>query len=105
MIKKVCISLLVIAFSIYNCSGALAQSRSATFRVSCTVAPILEVSTAPHRVQNPPLTPVAISPNLEIKTADNAVAVRTNLGENYTFSETLLNRPEGRLKLYSVTAL
>ena len=76
--------LIFLAFTASMATPVFAESRSATVRISCTILPMLEVS-AP-------------------KLADPIVG--TNLGKtSYQVSQTLVQRPEGLLKLYSVTAL
>lgn len=42
---------------------------------------------------------------LELNTTGAVVTVGTNLGKNFHVSEALLKKPEGLLRLYSVTAL
>ena len=88
------ISLSLVFMFIMN-SPLLAESRSATVRVSCTILPMIEVST-------PDLTPRA---ELGIVSDNGLISVRTNLGKNYSLAEVSRKTSEGLLKLYSVTAL
>ena len=100
-------SLAILLFTL-TCSSVFAESRSATVRVSCTILPMLEISmpkTASQTTSPWALPKASLRDELELKTNGSLVNVGTNLGKDYCVSEILLNKPEGRLKLYSVTAL
>ena len=57
-----------------------ADSRSAAFRISCTVAPMIEMAQT------------------------NTIAARSNLGTQYLSTESLVYRDGQQIKLVSVTA-
>ncbi|GEM_PF-2335224 len=100
--------LIVWALMASTVTPAFADSRSATFRVTCTILPVLEISTLKTSDQNlifePPTTRNINRTELELKTTGSMVSVETNLGQNYHLSEVLLKKLEGTVKLYSVTA-
>lgn len=80
-----------------------AESRSAMVRVSCTILPMLELST-------PLFGPTAsdASPRSELGLSSDGgawVSVKTNLGSNYRMTENFRKTSQGVLKIYSVTAL
>ena len=101
--------LIVLGLTTLVASPVFADSRSATVRVSCTILPMLEISTP--KTTDQALTSWASTAKttdkdgLELKTSDRFVSVGTNLGNAYDVAEAFFNRPEGRMKLYSVTAL
>ena len=72
---------LLVGVATFNPLSALADARSATVRVSCTVVPMIEM------VQK------------------DTVSVRSNLGKQYLSNESWIDRGGQRVKLVSVTAL
>ena len=78
--KRNLMVLLGIAWSFGLAVPALADSRTATVRVSCTILPMIEIATP-------------------------AASVNTNLGNKFTTSEATLQNQNGPMKVYSVTAL
>ena len=73
--------LMVLGVMVCDPMPALADSRAATVRVSCTVVPMIEM------VQNTTLT------------------ARSNLGDQYLSNETWVDRSGQQVKLVSITAL
>ena len=71
----------LLGIALLNPPSALADSRSATVRISCTVVPMIEM------VQ------------------DKTVNVRSNLGKQYLSSESWIDRGGQRVQLVSITAL
>jgi hypothetical protein len=105
-IKQAIIAVLLgAAFWLAAVSTASADTRSATVRVSCTILPMLEIS-SPKTVALPEntLSP-SPRPELGLSSAENGVQINTNLGNRYFLTENLENSPQGLLKLYSVTML
>ena len=109
--SQILITLLIISgLTMFVDSPVFADSRSATVRVSCTILPMLEIS-VPKTADQSSLTPwtstakTTDNAGLELKTSGGFVSVGTNLGNAYDVTEAFLNRPEGGIKLYSVTAL
>ena len=100
---------LVLIVALFATAPLWAESKSATVQVSCTILPIIEIT----RAETPFQSPVAAHPGpiptprneLGIVSRDGLISVKTNLGKNYTMSETLEKTGKGLLKLYSVTAL
>ncbi len=86
-----------------------ADTRSATIHVSCTILPILEISSAKAIGADSPSStsklPEAPSASLEMNSNGLWVDVRTNLGEDYQITEAYQKTPAGNSKLYSATAL
>ena len=101
--------LIVLGLTAFVASPVFADSRSATVRVSCTILPMLEISmpkTTDQALASWTSTAkTADRAGLELKTTAGFVSVGTNLGKAYDVTEAFLNRPEGRMKLYSITAL
>lgn len=61
-----------------------ADTRSATVRVSCTILPVIEITSAKTLAEP---------------------AVKTNLGINYALTESIRKAGNHKIKLYSITAL
>lgn len=74
-------------------SPAFANSRSATVRVSCTILPILELSS------------VAPQNSLTMTSQAEQIRVNTNLKNLYRVNEKTLKKSGNNVTLYSVTAL
>ena len=111
MNTKNCFSVFLL-LALLACSvNSWAESRTATIRVSCTILPALELSTA-GSAQGAVLSSDAFqasSPTprseLAIASLDQQVVVNTNLGDQYRLSEELVKNGNAGIKLYSVTAL
>ena len=73
-----------VAFSLLTDTLLFADTRSATARVSCTILPIIEISS----------TKTLVEP-----------AVKTNLRGNYNLTESVRKIGNDKVKLYSLTAL
>ena len=101
--------LIVLGLTTFVTPPVFADSRSATVRVSCTILPMLEISVpkpADHALASwDSAANTTDRAGLELKTSGGFVSVGTNLGKAYDVAEAFFNRPEGRMKLYSVTAL
>jgi len=69
------------SFSLLADTPLFAGSRSATVRVSCTILPMIEISSAK--------TP----------------SIKTNLGSDYGVTESIRKAGNDKIKLYSITAL
>lgn len=100
---------LVLIATLFATAPAWAESKSATVQVSCTILPIIEITRSMTPFQSPVAThpgPIPTPRNeLVIVSQEGLVSVKTNLGKNYSMSETLEKTGKGLLKLYSVTAL
>lgn len=108
-VRIVAIALMLSAFTL----PAQAASRSATVRVSCTILPVMEVSTpaALQALQNSAFsqTPVFRAPErtlLGLESNGAPVKINTNLGRGgYQVGETLRTADGHQTRLFSVTAL
>ena len=82
---------------------ALADSRTATVRVSCTILPMIEIATL--TAQPSSAVSAVKSAEWEMNSNGTAVKVDTNFGNKFTTSEATLQNQNGLMKVYSVTAL
>ncbi len=73
-----------VSFSLLADTLLFADTRSATVRVSCTILPVIEISSAKTLAEP---------------------AVKTNLGSNYALTESIRKAGNDKIKLYSITAL
>ena len=110
MNMKNCLSaFLLVVLLAYPVNG-WTGSKTATIRVSCTILPALELSTAPFaqgatlsdKFQEPASAPRS---ELAIASLDRQVVVNTNLGDQYRLSEEWVKIGNTGIRLYSVTAL
>ena len=101
--------LALLAFTVSEASCVFADSRSATVRVSCTILPMIEVSTlaASSQIMTPFVSaPIATHRNeLGLASDGSLISVKTNLGKNYQMVQSFQKTAEGNIRLYSVTAL
>ena len=91
--------------------GWTAGSRSVTVQVSCTILPILEITTVPE-VQDPvsgsgqaSTNPLQTRDELAIDSKNGQVRVHTNLGNRYSFDRQTIKINNREVNLYSLTAL
>ena len=73
-----------VTFSLLADTLLFADTRSATVRVSCTILPIIEISSAKTLAEP---------------------AVKTNLGKKYALTESIRKAGNDKIKLYSMTAI
>lgn len=93
--------------------SAEAASKSATIRVSCTVVPIIQISSlslarpAGSNASNSSFGQTAAPQRTELGmvSQDTSVSVKTNLGKNFQMGESFVKRAGIGTRLVSVTAL
>jgi hypothetical protein len=90
----------------YAIPGAFAASKSVSMRVSCTILPMVELSTA-SGAANAASTASTLPqrPELGLVSDGALVSIRSNLGGNLRLNETMRRTADGMVRLYSVTAL
>jgi|GEM_PF-2975787 len=112
--KAVCAGLTVALLS--GVSGGItpAAAESRTVRISCTILPLLEISSAlpesaaPEGLPETAAEAPAGAPRAELGfsgRSDVTPHVRTNMGNNYRTVISLRQAPEGLMKVFTVTAL
>ena len=107
--KSYLICSLVLGLLFISAIPASAASKSATIKVSCTVLPLIQISSMPSPQSFSPETDAQPGQpperqELALTGLDSGIYVQTNLGNNYSMIETLLKEPTP-IKLYSITAL
>lgn len=105
---RVLLSLMIIVcLGVLSAVPCSANSKSVTVRVSCTILPIMEISmqrasAAPANLNQLPERPLLTMASMG---DSHQVDVRSNLGSRFTTTQSTLVRPDGPVRLYSVTAL
>lgn len=90
----------------FICPRAFAGSRSASVKISCTILPVLEMSTPTFNSSTRNnLASSGPKDKIELKLTDSMVSVNTNLGNNYQLTESLAKGESIPIHYYSVTAL
>lgn len=82
-----------------------AQSKSATIRVSCTILPVLEMTSKRVPTANVLGTLLPTRSDLEMTSQGLEVGASSNLGKNFLMTESLRQTETGAVKIYSLTAL
>ena len=103
----------ILAITVWGSGIVFADSRSATVRVSCTILPMIQISTLTAQNQFSGLTaapsavesPVTHRDELGLASDGSLISIKTNLGSNYHMVQSFQKTAEGNIKLYSVTAL
>ena len=111
-IKK-CLLVFLIAVLAVPSAEVWAGSRSATIRVSCTILPALELSSAfpLQGIVKPSSDASGASSSREdrsllaLASQNQEILVSTNLGDNYRLSRVLSKVGSNSVRLYSLTAL